>query len=135
MTDSVDGNQTRDILVAGKAKGTVRTFDQHGKRLAVTFSPFGSRASSGISLGGGDMSGDGRMQIVSARMAVANARVRVWENDGKYRRADFAAYSGKRAIALAVGDVDGDGVDDIVTIPAASATADVRMFTGTGSQL
>ena len=135
----VDGDGTLDIVATGgpRDRPMVRVFRaEDGARIGGFDLPR-AWAGAAVAVATGDVTGDGRADIVVAPTAGA-PRVRVFEGlDGRLVgafRADAGADADAapgtwRGARLAVGDVDGDGRADIAATPVAGPAV-VRVFGG-----
>jgi len=74
----------------------------------------------GVNVAVGDLTGDGRPELVTGAGpgAMFGPQVRVFDVTGATMHADFFAYGTMRwGVKCTVGDIDGDQVDEIVTTP------------------
>lgn len=77
---------------------------------------YGANFRNGLSLGIGDLDGDGKRELVTAPGPGGGAHIRSFRTDGVPWYGGFFAFDAAQnsGANLAVGDVDGDGIDDIV---------------------
>jgi hypothetical protein len=95
----------------------VAIFGACGTRLGG-FAPYDSTFTTGVFVAAGDVTGDGRADIVlGAGTGVGgHTDVRVVDADGNALASPFDAYPGfGGAFTVATGDIDGDGLGDVVT--------------------
>ncbi|CAN5487985.1 hypothetical protein BH11PLA2_BH11PLA2_46570 [soil metagenome] len=137
------GDGIADLVVAsgpGRA-GNVRVLDGVTQAQLFDFSPFGDAFTRGIVVTVGDITGDGKVELVLTAESGGGARVRVFSptaggftqladfigiigGDGK---ADTAFRGGGRA---AVADVDGDGFGDLIFAAGAGGGPRIAIFSG-----
>jgi hypothetical protein len=126
----------RDELVTGAGPGEVfgphvRGWSWSGGSVAplpgVNFFAYGTPRW-GVNVGGGDIDGDGRDEIVTGAGPgdIYGPHVRGWNVDGGAAAAIpavsyFAYGTFKKGVRVTCGDVDGDGIDEIVTGPGPSS--------------
>jgi VCBS repeat protein len=104
-----------------------------GTRLAH-FLAFESSFAGGASVAAGDVTGDGRPEIVVGAGPGRAPEVRVFQPDGHLVSSFLAFDPGYRGgISVAVGDLDADGVANIVA-GTLQAPARIRSFTVSGAQ-
>ncbi|CAN5528881.1 hypothetical protein BH11PLA2_BH11PLA2_49400 [soil metagenome] len=137
------GDGIAELVVAsgpGRA-GNVRVLDGVTQAQLFDFSPFGDSFTRGIVVTVGDITGDGKVELVLTAESGGGARVRIFSptasgftqladfigiigGDGK---ADTAFRGGGRA---AVGDVDGDGFGDLIFAAGAGGGPRIAIFSG-----
>ena len=133
----VNGDGVADVI-AGTGPGTrtlVKGFD--GRTGAELFSvqPFEDQFTAGVYVAAGDLSGDGRAEVVVTPDQSGGPRVRVFTFDGSAltQLADFfgiddpAFRGGARS---AVGDLTGDGAGDLVVAAGFGGGPRVAVFDG-----
>lgn len=128
----LDGDGLDEIVTAQSTGGNpvVRLYEADGT-LIRQFRASHSRAKKGLTVGVGDVDGDGVQEIVTAPR-LGTFEVRIYDPSGKLEKRFWPL--GKRATtggSVAVGDVDGDGLDDIV-VGAYRDSTRVLAVTGTG---
>lgn len=136
-TGDVNGDGRAEI-VAGTGPGNppvVRVFGASGQR-EESFYAFDPSYTGGIYVAAGDVTGDGKAEIVVG--SGTTGEVRVFTADGRLLQ-DFTAYPASQdyvgGVRVAVGDVNGDGVAEIVTGPGRVRPVDVEIFTGEGDMI
>jgi len=140
----VNGDGVLDIITAPGAGSTqhVKVFD--GRRLGqrgsllMSFNAFPGFFRGGVYVAAGDVTGDGRADIIVAPDAGAPPLVRVFDaNTGNVLKSFFAyqpTFTG--GVRVAAGDVNGDGHADIITGAGPGATGgNVKVFSGLDGQL
>lgn len=132
-----------DDVITGSGFGTaghVKVFD--GTRLGRTnallmsFYAFPGSFRGGVYVAAGDITGDGRADIIVAPDAGARPFVRVFDGKTGAEIRSFLAYppTFTGGVSVAAGDVNGDGRDDIIT--GAAINGHVKVFDGaTGAEI
>src|SRR6185436_8332607 len=84
----------------------------------------------GVYVAAGDLTGDGRADIIVAPDSGARPLVRVFDGKTGAEIRSFLAFSATYTggVTVAAGDVNGDGVDDIIT--GAAINGHVKVFDG-----
>ncbi len=94
----------------------IKIYSSGDLKLEQTFSAYDSGMNRGVNIAVGDLTGDGRDEIVTAPNQGAVSQVRTLSMSGKalgFQRVVFAGdYKG--GVSVATGDVDGDGKDEII---------------------
>ena len=132
----VNGDGFADVITGSGAgaAGHVKVFD--GTRLGRTnallmsFDAFPGFFRGGVFVAAGDVTGDGRADIIVAPDAGARPLVRVFDGKTGAEIRSFLAYSPTftGGVSVAAGDVNGDGRDDIIT--GAAINGHVKVFDG-----
>jgi hypothetical protein len=135
----VNGDGFTDVITGSGAGaiGHVKVFD--GTRLGQTnallmsFDAYPGSFRGGIFVAAGDVTGDGRADIIVAPGAGGQPVVRVFDGKSGVAIRSFLAYSSTftGGVSVSAGDVNGDGRDDIIT--AGGPTGHVKVFDGAGS--
>jgi membrane-associated phospholipid phosphatase len=127
----VNGDGVPDILTgAGPGGGPhVKLFDGRTGALLASFFAYNPAFSGGVSVAVGDVTGDGKPDIVTAAGAGGGPHVRVFDLGGHLEK-EFFAYSQSftGGVNLTVGDPTGAGHADIFTGPGAGGGPQVRGF-------
>ncbi len=130
-------NDGRDEIVVGTSDSKaphVRVFSGKG-RLLRQFFAYAESSRFGARVACGNVTGDGKPEIVTVPAGNAAPHVRIFSSTGRALSQFFALESHARlSLSLAVADVDGDGAADIATVPRHGAPQ-VRLFSGTGKVL
>ena len=127
LLDDIDGDGHKERLVANQKE--IRIYGSDGK-LRLTFEPYGSKYSQGVSLAVGDVNGDGQIEIVTGTGQGAEPLVKIFDLKGQQIGPGFMAY-GQRfhgGVHVATGDVYGIGRDMIITGAGPSGGPHVRVF-------
>jgi hypothetical protein len=105
----------------------VAIFAGDGTRVGA-FAPYDATFTQGVNVAAGDVTGDGRADVVLGSGNGSRTEVRVVDATGAALVTPFEAYPGfGGALTVATADVDGDGRLDVVT--AAAGGPHVRTFT------
>jgi hypothetical protein len=137
----VNGDGFTDVITGSGvgSLGHVKVFD--GTRLGRTnallmsFDAYPGSFRGGIYVAAGDVTGDGRSDIIVAPDAGARPLVRVFDGKTGAEIRSFLAYppTFTGGVSVAAGDVNGDGIDDIIT--GASINGHVKVFDGANNAL
>jgi hypothetical protein len=133
------------VAVGAGSGGTpyARMYDDGLNPLSDAFLAYTAAFKGGVSVGIGDLDGDGSPDIVTGAGAGGGPHVRVFgfpkgthsSNDGKPSlKWQFFAYDQKfrGGLSVAVADMDGDGSQEIVTGPGFGGGPQVRVFDRAG---
>lgn len=131
----VDGDGASDILTGTQvgSKPFVRLFTQRGKALHQ-FSPYGQLGRVGVSVGVGDVDGDGTKEMLIAPGKSTAPIVRMYRFDPK--RPWFAHTSSVRVlprsykggVSLAAADLDGDNQEELIVSTTGRAAPRVFIY-------
>ena len=130
-----NGDGTPDLVV-GTGPGIptrVRVLDGQTKAELFTVDPFESSFTGGVYVAAGDVTGDGKADLVITPDQGGGPRVRIFNGDGFAPGADFfgiedlAFRGGARA---AVGDVNGDGIGDLLVAAGFGGGPRIAVFNG-----
>jgi hypothetical protein len=128
-------------LSAGRAP-EVKVFSGVDGSLLEDFDAYDPSFKAGIFIAAGDVSGDGKPDIITAPDATGQSghtNVRVFFNQHLINTGavlapdrEFNAYDPGfgGGVRIAVGDINGDGANDIITAPGIWSGPDVRIFDG-----
>ncbi|MGL4423989.1 MAG: hypothetical protein ACRCZF_25265, partial [Gemmataceae bacterium] len=135
----ITGDGTADILTgAGPGGGPhVRVFDGRSGGLVRDFFAYDNRFRGGVSVAGGDVTGDGVSDIITGAGPGGGPHVRVYDGKTGLIAQDFYAYTAEftGGVNVAAADVNRDGFSEIIT-GAASGSTHVRVIDGrTGKDL
>jgi hypothetical protein len=135
----VDGDGRADIMVGagpGATGGHVKVFSGATGALVRSFFAFEGFAG-GVSVGAGDVDGDGFADlVVGAGPGAPGGHVKVFSGaTGGLLRSFFAFEGFSGGVFVAVADVNGDGLADLVTGAGAGAGPHVKVFDGASGGL
>lgn len=136
----------------GSGNARVLAFMGNGGSLSPNFLPYGCDFPGEVRVAVGDLTGDGKAEIVTGagpimtlpspfNLPVGVPRVRVFAADGVALATDFLAYPTfpeegySPGVFVAVGDVDGDGKAEIITGPDSGSSPLVKVFKADSSLL
>ena len=111
-------NDGRDEMMAGAGKGDkplVRVYDQKGKAVSQ-FYAYGKNFRGGVRVAAGDLTGDGRSEIITGPGPGGGPQVRILDRHGKRVRLEFFALSRSyhQGIFVSVQDIDHNGINRIL---------------------
>ncbi|MBX9623119.1 MAG: FG-GAP-like repeat-containing protein, partial [Gemmataceae bacterium] len=133
-TGDLTGDGVDDIVTAAGPGGGphVKVFDGATGAELLSFYAFEPAFAGGVFVAAGDVTGDGRADIVVGAGAGGGPHVRVFDGrTGTVVSSFFAldtAFAG--GVMVAVGDLNGDGRADVVTTPGAGGGPRVQAFDG-----
>ncbi|MBU1167746.1 hypothetical protein KKC60_05070 [Patescibacteria group bacterium] len=133
-TADLDGDG-KDEIVTGPEKGAphVQLFDVGAgkvKRLNPGFYAFHPNFQGGLSVSGGDVTGNGKDELMVSQRTEGQAWVKIYRGKDQVILKNFLAYMGsfKGGAVVASSDVDNDGKEEILTIPGSEGSPQVRVF-------
>jgi hypothetical protein len=131
----ITGDGRADIIVGpgtGPAK-RVKAFDGAGTQLLPNggFLPYGPKFTGGVRVAAGDLSGDARAEIVTARGSGAS-QVRIFDQTGLQQGPTIKAFTTLGGNFVAVSNVDGDIPNEII-VGAEATRPQVKFFQVTGA--
>jgi hypothetical protein len=133
----VNGDVFIDVITApGPGAGPhVKVFDGQTGGEVHSFFAYDPAVSGGVFVAAGDVTGDGRADIVTGTGAVSS-HVKVFSGQSGAEVNSFLAFSGfTGGVRVAAGDVNGDGRADIIT-GTGSGGGHVKVFDGaTGGEI
>lgn len=134
------GDGSQEIAIgAGRNSGPhVRIFSETGALKGLDFFPFKPEYHGGLSIAAGDVTGDGRAELVVAPRTEAQARIRVYKTNAQREIvADFLAYpeSFQGGANVTLGDFNGDGKAEIAVAPGNAGAPLIRIFDQNGRSL
>jgi hypothetical protein len=133
-TADLTGDGVDDVIAsAGPGGGPrIRVFDGVSGEVLQDFFAFEPSFLGGLYVAAGDVTGDGRADIVAGAGSLGGPRVQVYDGVTGQLTDNFFAYAPdfRGGVRIAVGDLNGDGVAEIVTGPGTSGGPQVRAFDG-----
>jgi FG-GAP-like repeat len=135
----VNADNFGDIVVSTDVGGTaqVKVFSGADGSQLYNFAPYGEQFHGGVRVAVGDVTGDGRADIVTAPISGSEHEVRVFDAATGALACSFAPYGNTTpgGIFVAAGDLTGDGRADIVTGPGSGAPPVVKIYDGVTHEL
>ncbi|MFC1721304.1 polysaccharide deacetylase family protein [Patescibacteria group bacterium] len=124
------------IAATASQRGNVAVYSGTGTFMGLSYFPFGPSFTEGVSIAAGDVTGNGKADIIIGSQGQTTSRVKVYKADASQQiLGDFLAYDEKQlgGVNVAVADADGNGSQDIVTGVASNGKPHVRAFTVNGT--
>ncbi|HET6575898.1 MAG TPA: VCBS repeat-containing protein [Fimbriiglobus sp.] len=135
----LDGDGKAEIVTGPGFGGgpDVRAFRLHSRndaRAVTGFFALDPTFTSGLYVAAGDLTGDGKAEIVVGAGAGGGPQVGVFAADGS-RLSTYFAYSTefRGGVRVGVADLTGDGVGDVVTAPGPTGAAQINVYPGTSA--
>ena len=130
----VNGDGRADLIVGAGAGGGphVKVFSGADGSVLASFFAYGSNFRGGVTVATGDMTGDGKADIVTGAGAGGGPHVKVFSGADLSTVASFYAYAASfhGGVTVAAGDFNGDGKTDIVTGAGPGGGPQVKAFDG-----
>jgi len=137
----MNGDGIDDIITgAGEGGGPhVKVFAGPSGSEIASFFAYDTTFPGGVRVAGGDVNGDGRMEIITGAGPGGGPNVRVFSPSNGYG-APLSSFWGvdplfRSGIFVASGDVDGNGTDEIIVAPGAGGSPVLNFFNGGGTVL
>ncbi len=132
----VTGDGVADIITAAGPGGGPHVRVWNGATFAEVggFFAYDPAFAGGVFVAAGDITGDGKAEIVTGAGPGGGPHVRVWNGATFAEVGGFFAYDPSFGGGVVVGlsDLDRDGLNEIITAPGPGAPAQVRIWSGTG---
>jgi hypothetical protein len=123
----VNADGRGDIVVGqGPGAGGVRAFSGVNGSTLLDLKPFGTTFDGGVSVAVGDVTGDGKADVIAGAMR-GDATVKVFSAGTEV--AAYSAFSGKVGTRVAVQDINGDGIGEVL-VSASGGTPSVKIVAG-----
>ena len=132
----VNGDGKGDIVVGKKAgeMPQVRAFSGANNSTLVDMYAFLPGYTGGVSVAVGDVTGDGRANIVASTAGPGGNTVRVF--DGDTMKAQYKPLEGDTGVRIALQDVNGDGVKEVIAASGTGTAPQVKVVSSmTGTPL
>lgn len=114
----LNGDGTAEIVAgAGVGGGPhVRIFNRDGKLLSAGWFAYDQKFRGGVNVAVGDITGDGKADIITAPGNGAVAEIKIWNDKGQQQGVSWLAFdaSNRGGAEVAVTDLTGDGLADII---------------------
>jgi len=135
----VNGDGKGDIITGADAGGGphVEAFSGANGSVLRSFFAYVPAFTGGVTVGAGDVNGDGKADIITGAGPGGGPHVEVFSGATGARLLSFFAFdpSFRGGVYVAGGDVNGDGTADIIAGPGAGGWSQVRVFDGRNTQL
>ena len=133
-TGDVTGDGRADLIVAAGPGGgpLVKVYDGVTGNLVRSFYAYATGFTGGVNLAVGDVTGDGRLDIITGADAGGGPHVQVFDGKSFNVVRSFLAYNAgfSGGVRVAVGDVNLDGRSDIITGAGIGGRPHVKVFDG-----
>ncbi|MBT6254127.1 hypothetical protein HOI83_02755 [Candidatus Uhrbacteria bacterium] len=125
----IDGDG-RDEIIAGAGVGggpQVQTFNKDGRLLNPGFFAYDKQFRGGVNVAAGDVTGDGKVDIITGPGLGGPPTVRVFDGNGTSILPEFDAFESykRKGVFVAAEDLDGDNIAEIMAL-----TTDVFTLSG-----
>jgi len=134
----VNGDGKDDVITGPDAGGGphVQAFSGADGSVLQSFLAYVPQFTGGVTVGAGDVDGDGLADIITGAGPGGGPHVKVFSSANHATLWSFFAYdpSFTGGIFVAGGDVNGDGKADVITAPGAGGWSQVRVFDGANTQ-
>lgn len=127
----VNGDGRADIVVGKMAGGTpeVKVFDGGSGATLYDYYALNPNYTGGVSVAAGDLTGDGRAEVVVGASRGPTSQVRVFSGDNLV--ADYSAFgAGEHGVRVATVDIDGDGTREVLVVSGPGSPPRMRILNG-----
>jgi hypothetical protein len=135
----VNGDGKADIITGADAGGGphVEAFSGADGSVLRSFFAYAPTFTGGVTVGAGDVNGDGKADIITGAGPGGGPHVEVFSGATGARLLSFFAFDPTfhGGVFVAGGDVNGDGTADIITAPGAGGWSQVRVYDGRNTQM
>ncbi len=124
----INGDGKGDIVVGKKAGQTpqVKAFSGKDDSTLVNMYAFLPNYTGGVSVAVGDVTGDGKAEIVAGKAGTGPGTVRVFQGDTM--KAEYTALEGDTGVRVALQDIDGDGVSEVIAASGTGTAPKVKVL-------
>ncbi|HET6509897.1 MAG TPA: FG-GAP-like repeat-containing protein [Baekduia sp.] len=132
-TGDVDGDGRAEVVTGAGAGSAplVKVFDGQSGAVRSAFFAYDPSFRGGVNVAVGDVTGDGKADVIVAPASGAAPRVTVYDGATGAKLMDWLAFgdaSARTGASVAAGDVDGDGRDEVVVGAGAGAAPTVAVY-------
>jgi hypothetical protein len=131
-----DINNDREVEFIAVDGNKITIYNKNTREIKH-FYPYTSRYNGSIDMAVGDLTGDGRVEIVTGTSAGYGSHIRIFNDRGRLLSPGFFAY-GKRfrgGVDVEICDTNGNGFGEIVTAPGIGGSNQIRTFSMKGRLL
>lgn len=136
----LNGDSRKEIVVGSGPgrRSEINIYNSQGKKSKFVIYPFTKEFIGGIDVACGDLTGDGRDEIIVGVASEGEAQIKVYKAEAEPRLissflAEPSAFRG--GVHIAAGDVDGDHIDEILVSRSRGTRSRVRFFKASGQPL
>jgi len=136
--DTNNNGQDEIIVATASDRGQVAIYTGEGAFTGLAYFPFGPTFRDGLSVAAGDVTGNGKTDIVTGSQGATTSRVKVYKADASKKiLGDFLAFgeSFQGGVNVATADTNADSIDEIITSVASSGAPHVVDYSVAGTKI